>query len=60
MDAFWNFQQMDDLIEYFNKHHGDKYHLKYSTPSEYVDAVAKANITWPSKYDDLLPLISDD
>jgi hypothetical protein len=36
---------MDDLIAYFNEHHGDKYELKYSTPSVYVDAVAAANIT---------------
>jgi lysosomal alpha-mannosidase len=40
MDAFWNFQQIDDLIAYVNEHHGDKFHLKYSTPSVYVDAIA--------------------
>ena len=39
MNAFDNFQQLDRLIEYMNEHHGDQYHLKYSTPSEYVDAV---------------------
>jgi len=38
-----------------NKHHGDEFHLKYSTPSEYVDAVKAYNVSWPTKYDDLMP-----
>ena len=41
-----------------NKHHGDKYFLKYSTPSNYVDALAKLNITWPVKKDDGFPYSS--
>ena len=27
----------------------------YSTPSIYVDALAEANIIWPTKYDDMFP-----
>jgi alpha-mannosidase len=43
------------MIEYMNSHHGDKYHLKYSTPSDYVDSVFAHNISWPTKYDDMFP-----
>jgi len=55
MDAFQNFQQLDRVIEYMNEYHSDEYHVKYSTPSEYIDAVKQYNISWPTKYDDLFP-----
>ena len=32
-----------------NYNHGDNYFLKYSTPSNYIDALSKKNITWPIK-----------
>ena len=43
------------MIEYMNKHYGDKFNLFYSTPSAYVDAIAGYNVTWPTKYDDMFP-----
>lgn len=46
---------MDAMIKYINDNHGDKYKLFYSTPSIYVDAVTKYNISWPTKYDDMFP-----
>ena len=46
---------MDNMITYMNKHHSDKYIFKYSTPSDYVNALAKHDIKWPTKYDDLMP-----
>ena len=46
---------MDNMIEYMNTHHSDKYHFKYSTPSNYADALAKKNVSWPTKYDDMFP-----
>ena len=55
MDAFKNYHNMDNMIEYMNKHYGDQFFLKYSTPSEYVDAIAAYNVTWPTKYDDMFP-----
>lgn len=58
MDAFQNYRNMDNLIEYMNANWGDKYHLKYSTPSEYVEAVNNLNHTWPTKYDDMFPYSS--
>jgi hypothetical protein len=55
MNAFQNYRNMDNMISYMNKYHGDRFLFKYSTPSEYVDAVAKADIEWPTKYDDMFP-----
>ena len=46
---------MDNMISYMNEKHSDKYIFKYSTPSDYVDAVKKHDITWPSKTDDMFP-----
>jgi lysosomal alpha-mannosidase len=55
MNAFQNYENMDAMISYMNENYGDKYNLFYSTPSVYVDAVAKYNISWPTKYDDMFP-----
>ena len=55
MNAAYNYQQMDRMIEYMNKHHGDRYNFRYSTPSDYVDAVSRHQIKWPTKYDDMFP-----
>jgi hypothetical protein len=46
---------MDNMINYMNKHHSDKYIFRYSTPSDYVDAIKKHNVSWPTKYDDMFP-----
>lgn len=55
MNAFFNFHNLDRVIDYINDKYAGKYYFKYSTPSEYVDAVAKYNISWPAKYDDMFP-----
>lgn len=55
INAAQNYLNMDNMIAYMNEHYGDKYHFKYSTPSNYVDAVAKRDVTWPAKYDDMMP-----
>lgn len=34
--------------------------LIYSTPSMYIDAVAKEDIEWPTKYDDMFPYANDE
>ena len=46
---------MDAMIEYMNEKHGDKYVFRYSTPSDYIDALQKHNVQWPTKYDDMFP-----
>jgi hypothetical protein len=43
------------MIEYMNKHYSDQFNFFYSTPSNYIDAIAKLNISWPTKYDDMFP-----
>ena len=46
---------MDKLIKYVNENYKDTFNLFYSTPSQYVDAIAAYNVTWPTKTDDMFP-----
>jgi len=55
MDAEQNYRAMDNMIEYMNAHFSDKYNFVYSTPSNYIDALAKHNVTWTTKQDDMFP-----
>jgi hypothetical protein len=45
------------MINYWNENIMELTNIEliYSTPSRYVDAIAKQNIAWPTRYDDLLP-----
>jgi hypothetical protein len=55
------FQQSDAFIKYFNENTGKTFNitLVYSTPSMYIDALKKDNVTWPTKYDDMFPYIEN-
>lgn len=55
INAHWMFTNLDNMIKYMNMKHGDRYHFRYSTPSDYVDALAKKNHEWPVKTDDMFP-----
>lgn len=55
MNGFGDFTNLDKMIKYINEKYGDQYEFRYSTPSEYIDAISKENITWPTKEDDLFP-----
>ena len=44
--------------DYDYKKEGDKYFFKYSTPSDYIDAIAAKNLTWKVKRDDGFPYSS--
>jgi len=59
-NAFKNYENMDNMIEYMNKNHGDKYFFRYSTPSEYIDALAEEKVAWPTKEDDLFPYAGEE
>jgi len=59
-NAFKNYESMDNMIEYMNKNHGDKYFFRYSTPSEYIDALAEEKVAWPTKEDDLFPYAGEE
>ena len=48
-NAFWAFDNLDNIIKYMNENYGHKYFFRYSTPSDYVDAIHKYNISWPTK-----------
>ena len=45
------------MINYFNQNIGLETNIEliYSTPSMYIDAIAKQEIEWPTKYDDMFP-----
>jgi hypothetical protein len=58
-NAHLNYKNMDAMIAYMNANHGDQYFFKYSTPGTYIDAIAKQNIEWPTRYDDLFPYAND-
>ena len=55
MDAENNYRSLDNMIAYMNEHHSENYTFFYSTPSQYTDAIAKHNVSWPTKYDDMFP-----
>lgn len=46
---------MDRIIKYVNSNNKVNITLRYSTPSEYLDALKKDGVIWPTKYDDGLP-----
>jgi hypothetical protein len=55
MDAFKEYQNLDRMIEFMNTHYSDKYFLRYSTPSDYIDALKGLDHVWPEKTDDMFP-----
>lgn len=55
MNAVGSFSNIDKMIDYLNENYSDQYEVRYSTPSEYIDALAKQNLTWSTKYDDMFP-----
>ena len=55
MNAKHAYKHLDEIIEIMNDKYGHEFNLFYSTPSQYVDALDKANITFPTKYDDMFP-----
>lgn len=54
-NAAMNFENMDKLITYFNKHNKANMTMLYSTPGTYIDSLHAQDITWPTKYDDMFP-----
>lgn len=57
-DAFVNYENIDRMIKYFNENESDRYIFKYSTPSEYFDAINKIeDHEWPTKFQDNMPLV---
>jgi len=55
MNANFNYNQLDRQIKYFNSYNKKNIIFKYSTTSEYLDAIKKEKIQWDVKYDDMMP-----
>jgi lysosomal alpha-mannosidase len=55
VNAYYDYENMDFLINQMNLLFKDKYVFQYSTPSDYIDALAKYQKNWNPKYDDLFP-----
>jgi len=55
MDAFDGFQQIDEFLDLCNKHNDRNMTFIYSTPSQFVEAVKKEDVTWPVYYGDMFP-----
>lgn len=51
------YHNLDKIIHYANQN--GTVNVFYSTPSLYVDAKKKANLTWEKRYDDIWPLADD-
>jgi len=49
MNAPWMYESLDNLIKYMNDNYGDKFFFRYSTPSDYIDALQKHDVEWPTK-----------
>ena len=48
------FKNLDKVMKAFNQRYNDS-QMIYSTPNDYLNALAQENITFPTKYDDLFP-----
>jgi hypothetical protein len=59
MNAFQNYENMERMMAYMNENFKGKYHFKYSTPGNYIDAINAKNHTWPTKSQDLFPYGDD-
>ena len=54
INAHMHYKYMDRMISYINARYPNVT-LMYSTPSRYIDALFNANISWPTRYDDMFP-----
>jgi hypothetical protein len=54
-EAGKNFEQLDTIIEYFNKHNTGNIRVRYSTPSQYFEALNAQELEWPICYNDMFP-----
>jgi hypothetical protein len=55
MNALQNYKSIEYMISSMKDLFGTKYNFIYSTPSQYVDAIAAYDVKWPTKYDDMFP-----
>lgn len=60
-NATINYQQMDEIISYWNHHYSHEIEILYSTPSRYIKALKKQNEfrKWALRKDDFFPFSDD-
>lgn len=49
------YEALETLIDYINKHNTANMELVISTPGRWVEAVKKEDIEWPVRYGDSMP-----
>jgi lysosomal alpha-mannosidase len=54
-NAAQNYQEMEKVINYVNKHNKFNMKVMMSTPGRYVDALKATNTVWPVYYNDMFP-----
>jgi hypothetical protein len=59
MNGYDAFKNVDLLIDICNKYQERNITFKYSTPSMYLDAIKKENVSWPSNYQDFFPYAAE-
>lgn len=57
-NAHINFKNMDKLIKFINSHPEYNMNVRYSTPSLYLEAIHRQNITWSVFEYDFFPYVS--
>ena len=60
-NASINYQQYDEIIQYWNHHHSSEVEILYSTPSKYIKALKEQNqkTKWALRKDDFFPFADD-
>jgi lysosomal alpha-mannosidase len=54
INAHEQFKNIEKMIAYVNARYPNVT-LLYSTPGQYIDSLYNANISWPTRYDDMFP-----
>lgn len=54
-NAAQNFEEMEKMIAYFNKHNQVNVTFLMSTPGRYIDALKETKTTFPVYYNDMFP-----
>lgn len=54
INAHLHYTNLERMIDYINTKYPNVTLLQ-STPGQYIDALYAANISWPTKYDDMFP-----
>ena len=57
VEAETNYESLDNLIATMNEMYPDKYYLRYSTPSDYLEALQKEQLSFRTRTHDIFPMV---